>query len=79
MVSLKNLTAFALCFAATFQTVRAALPRLRPIRATEETGYSAQSWRKLTAILPSPGILDERLHLYAAWDLVPGSSRPEAD
>jgi ADP-ribose pyrophosphatase len=45
----------------------------------EETGYSARSWRKLTAILPSPGILDERLHLYAAWDLVPGSSRPEAD
>ena len=45
----------------------------------EETGYRARRWRKLTTILPSPGILDERLHLYAAWDLVAGSSRPEAD
>jgi ADP-ribose pyrophosphatase len=45
----------------------------------EETGYRARSWRKLTTILPSPGILDERLHLYAAWDLMPGSCRPEAD
>jgi ADP-ribose pyrophosphatase len=45
----------------------------------EETGYRARRWRKLTSILASPGILDERLHLYAAWDLVAGSSRPEAD
>jgi ADP-ribose pyrophosphatase len=45
----------------------------------EETGYSARRWRKLITILASPGILDERLHLYAAWDLAPGRSRPEAD
>jgi ADP-ribose pyrophosphatase len=56
------------------QVLRSARRELR-----EETGYRARRWRKLTTILASPGILDERLHLYAAWDLVAGSSRPEAD
>lgn len=45
----------------------------------EETGYRARRWKKLTTIYPSPGILDERLHLYAAWDLTRGTSRPQAD
>jgi len=44
----------------------------------EETGYSAKSWRKLTEFYPSPGVLDERTHLYLATDLTPGDTRPEA-
>jgi ADP-ribose pyrophosphatase len=56
------------------QVLRSARRELR-----EETGYRARRWRRLTSILASPGILDESLHLYAAWELVPGSSRPEAD
>jgi len=45
----------------------------------EETGYRAGRWRKLTTIYPSPGILDERLHLYVAWELRGGASRTEPD
>ena len=45
----------------------------------EETGYRARRWRKLTTICASPGILDERLHLYAAWGLSAGAPRPEDD
>lgn len=45
----------------------------------EETGYRARRWKKLTTIYASPGILDERLHLYAAWDLTRGTPRPQAD
>jgi len=45
----------------------------------EETGYKARRWKKLTTIYASPGILDERLHLYAAWELKAGASRPEDD
>lgn len=35
----------------------------------EETGYRAARWKKLTMIYPSPGMLDERLHLYLATRL----------
>ncbi len=45
----------------------------------EETGYRARRWRKLTSICASPGILDERLHLYAAWGLSAGAPRPQDD
>ncbi len=35
----------------------------------EETGYRAARWKKLGMIYPSPGMLDERLHLYLATGL----------
>lgn len=43
----------------------------------EETGYSAGKMERLTAILTSPGILQEELILYVATDLTPGESAPE--
>ncbi|HLX12175.1 MAG TPA: NUDIX hydrolase [Bacteroidota bacterium] len=35
----------------------------------EETGYRANTWRRLTTVYPSPGFCDELLHLYLATDL----------
>jgi ADP-ribose pyrophosphatase len=43
---------------------RAAVRELR-----EETGYRAESWQHLQSFFPSPGILDERMHLYLATEL----------
>ena len=37
----------------------------------EETGYSAGSLRKLTAIFTTPGFCSEQLHLYLATGLTP--------
>jgi ADP-ribose pyrophosphatase len=45
----------------------------------EETGYRAESWRSLGYLYASPGVLDEKLHLFIAEGLTPGPSRPEAD
>lgn len=45
----------------------------------EETGYVAKSWRYLSFYYSSPGLLDEKLHLYVAEDLTPGPPQPEAD
>jgi ADP-ribose pyrophosphatase len=45
----------------------------------EETGYRAASWEKLTAFYPSPGVLNEILHIYIARDLTPGTMRLELD
>ncbi len=38
----------------------------------EETGYRAGRLVRLGEILTTPGFSDERIHLYAAYDLVPG-------
>src|SRR5262249_59812461 len=54
-----------------------ALAARRELR--EETGYEARSWQKLFAFYPSPGFLNEVLHLYLARDLVTGPAAPEAD
>jgi 8-oxo-dGTP pyrophosphatase MutT (NUDIX family) len=35
----------------------------------EEVGLQAQDWRSLGEMLPSPGIFDERIHLYLAHGL----------
>lgn len=45
----------------------------------EETGYIAKRWRCLGYLYASPGVLDEKLHLFVAEDLTPGPARPEAD
>jgi ADP-ribose pyrophosphatase len=45
----------------------------------EETGYAAKRWRGLGYLYASPGVLDEKLHLFVAEDLTPGAARPEAD
>jgi len=44
----------------------------------EETGYRAGKIEKLTEFFMSPGILCERMHLFLATDLRPGSAAPEA-
>jgi ADP-ribose pyrophosphatase len=45
----------------------------------EETGYTAARWRSLGYLYASPGVLDEKLHLFVAEDLTSGPARPEAD
>lgn len=45
----------------------------------EETGYTAERWTSLGYLYASPGVLDEKLHLFMAEGLTAGESRPEAD
>jgi ADP-ribose pyrophosphatase len=45
----------------------------------EETGYQAARWHYHGFIYPSPGVLTEKMHLFFALDLTPGSAHPEAD
>jgi ADP-ribose pyrophosphatase len=45
----------------------------------EETGYTAERWTSLGYLYASPGVLDEKLHLFVAEGLTPGAMRPEAD
>ncbi len=45
----------------------------------EETGYVANRWRSLGYFYASPGVLDEKLHLFIAEDLTAGPAQPEAD
>lgn len=44
---------------------------------TEETGYSAEQWDRLHAFYLSPGILDERMHLFLARGLTVGTAARE--
>ncbi|HUR53393.1 MAG TPA: NUDIX hydrolase [Gemmataceae bacterium] len=46
---------------------------------TEETGYTAARWRSLGYLFASPGVLDEKLHLFVAEDLTPGDASPEPE
>ncbi len=50
-----------------------------PRELKEETGYTAQSWERLTSFFSSPGILTEEMHIYLARDLSEGQSEPEGD
>jgi ADP-ribose pyrophosphatase len=50
-----------------------------PRELAEETGYRAKDWRKLGVFLPSPGVLDERTHVFVAGDLTPGPQQLEHD
>ncbi len=45
----------------------------------EETGYRARSMQRLTAFFSSPGILDEKMHLFLATDLDPGATDLQVD
>src|SRR5437762_7615694 len=44
----------------------------------EETGYRAARWRSLGYLYASPGVLDEKLHLFVAEELTAGEASPEA-
>ncbi len=46
---------------------------------SEETGYNAQNWQKLTTIATTFGFSDEYIHLYVATDLTPGKQHPDDD
>jgi ADP-ribose pyrophosphatase len=45
----------------------------------EETGMRAGRIARLTTMFTTPGFTDERIHLFAAYDLEPGPHRREAD
>ena len=45
----------------------------------EETGYTARRFERLTTIYTTPGFTDERIHLFAAYELEAGTSEREAD
>ncbi len=45
----------------------------------EETGYTAAKWTYRGFLYASPGVLDEKLHLFIAEGLTAGAMRPEAD
>ncbi len=45
----------------------------------EETGYTAATWTYLGFLYASPGVMDEKLHLFVAEGLTPGAMAPEAD
>ncbi len=46
---------------------------------SEETGFLADSWRKLTVLETTPGFCNERIHLYLATGLRPGDTHPDED
>jgi ADP-ribose pyrophosphatase len=45
----------------------------------EEAGFRAGRLERLASIWTTPGFTDERIHLFAAFDLVPEPARPELD
>lgn len=46
---------------------------------SEETGYTARNWRKLTALDTTPGFCNECIHIYLATGLEKGRSHPDED
>ena len=45
----------------------------------EETGYTANRWKRILHFYVSPGFLDETMTIYLASGLQPGEAQPEAD
>lgn len=45
----------------------------------EETGYTAQSWKRILNFYASPGFLGETMSIYLARGLRPGKAQPEED
>jgi ADP-ribose pyrophosphatase len=53
------------------------LQRCAERELAEETGYAAARWHSLGYLYASPGVMDEKLHLFVAEELTPGPPRPE--
>lgn len=45
----------------------------------EETGYTAQSWKRILRFYASPGFVAETMSIFLARGLRPGTAQPEAD
>ena len=45
----------------------------------EETGYTAQRFRKLLDVFPTPGFVNERMWIYLAAGLRAGAAQPDDD
>ena len=45
----------------------------------EETGYTAEKWKRVLYFYPSPGFLDETMAIYLAEGLRSGKAQPEED
>jgi len=45
----------------------------------EETGYSAAEWTLLASYFPTPGYVEEKMHLYLATGLTKGTATPMDD
>lgn len=45
----------------------------------EETGFTAAKWQRALKFYPSPGFLDEQMHVFLARNLTKGKARPEDD
>lgn len=46
---------------------------------SEETGYVAGQWEKLTCLETTPGFCNERIHIYLARGLSQGKTHPDED
>jgi len=45
----------------------------------EETGFTATHWKKALWFYPSPGFLDETMHVFLARGLKAGTAQPDED
>lgn len=45
----------------------------------EEIGHRAERWTPLATVYTTPGFTDERMRIFLAEELTPGSSRPDED
>ena len=45
----------------------------------EETGYRAKRFSEFLEVFPSPGFLEERMHILLAQGLTEGEAEPEED
>jgi ADP-ribose pyrophosphatase len=45
----------------------------------EETGYSAKRYSEFLDVFPTPGFLEERMHILLAEGLTEGEAQPEED
>jgi len=57
------------------ETVRHAAAR----ELKEETGYRAKRFSEFLDVFPTPGFLEERMHILLAQDLTSGEAKPEED
>jgi|SRR5689334_18007317 len=46
---------------------------------TEETGFTAKSWKRVLSFYPSPGFMSEIMHIFLAEELTKGKATPEED